>query len=173
MNYASSTTASSCAPEQVLALLIFFFAVGAAAFFAGRFRPGAWYEALAKPAWNPPAHWFAPIWTLLYIAIAVAGWLVWCAARGWHPALALWLAQLLLNAAWPPLMFGLRRPDLASLDIVLLLALAIAFIAAAWALDRLAALLFVPYALWLAFAAALTVALWRRNRYRPMPPRNP
>jgi len=170
MNDASSSAGSECTPASVLPLLVFFLATGAVAFFASRFKPGAWYQAQAKPAWTMPDAVFAPVWTVLYIAIALAGWLVWCAAGGWHIVLALWLLQLVLNALWSPLMFGLHRPLWALLDMAALLAVAIGFIVFAAPLDMAAALLFVPYALWLAFAALLNADLWYRNRYRPMPP---
>ena len=81
-------------------LLAFIAAVALAAFAASRFRPGIWYESLARPTWNPPNWLFAPVWTVLYLAIAIAGWLVWRALPGPVPRLAilLWVGQLVLNA---------------------------------------------------------------------------
>src|SRR5688572_33129170 len=81
-------------------LVVFFILVAAAAIFGSRFEPGEWYEHLVKAPWTPPNWVFAPVWTLLYISIALAGWLVWRAKKGVSTALALWLGQLLLNAAW-------------------------------------------------------------------------
>ena len=85
------------------------------------FRPGEWYERLKKPSWRPPNRLFAPVWTALYFMIAVSGWLVWREA-GFAAAafpLTVYALQLVLNAAWTPLFFGLHRPDLGFADIVL------------------------------------------------------
>ena len=126
---------------------------------------GGWYADLAKPSWTPPSWVFGPVWTLLYGMMAVAAWLVWLRRRQ-RPAaaaMALFAAQLALNAAWSPLFFGLHRPDIAFADIVLLwLALA----ATVWLFLRrsvLAGLVLVPYLLWVSFAVALNFAIWRLN----------
>jgi tryptophan-rich sensory protein len=146
------------------ALLVFVVLVAAAAVVGGRFLPGPWYVSLAKPAWTPPNWVFGPVWTLLYIGIAFAGWLVW---RRNGPragaSLALWGAQLVLNAAWSWFFFGQHRPGIALADIVALLACIVAFIIVTYADSRPAALLFVPYALWVGLATALNHAIWRMN----------
>jgi len=123
--------------------------------------PG-WYASLAKPAWTPPSWAFGPVWTLLYPLIAVAGWLVWRhgQARG---AILLYLLQLCLNAAWPWLFFALHRPDLALIDIVILVAVIVATIVAFRRRSPGAALLLAPYLAWVLFAAALNLAVWRLN----------
>lgn len=128
-------------------------------------RPGAWYRAIAKPEWTPPDALFGPVWTVLYVCMAIAAWRVWRrrgfgAARG---ALTLYLVQLALNAAWSALFFGLHRPGWAALEIVILLAAILGTIRAFARHDRIAAALLVPYALWVGFATALTVAIWRLN----------
>lgn len=124
--------------------------------------PGDWYAALNKPAFNPPSWIFAPVWTLLYIAIAVAGWRVWrLETRG--KALRLWTLQLGLNFLWSPVFFVQHRPGLALIIIVLLLLTILAFIAAAWRRDRIAALLFLPYAAWVGFASVLNAAIFILN----------
>jgi tryptophan-rich sensory protein len=125
----------------------------------------AWYAALAKPSFNPPNWLFGPVWTVLYIAMAVAAWLIWKRpaepARGL--ALKVWAAQLVLNALWTPVFFSLHRIGLALVDIVLLdLALA-ALIVVAWRPYRAAALLLVPYVAWTMFATALNGAIFRLN----------
>lgn len=135
--------------------------VAAAALFGAQFEQGQWYQALQKPSWNPPGGVFGPVWTVLYICIAISGWLAWCATRRIDATVTLWIVQLLLNAAWSWLFFGLHRPDLALVDIVLLLATIIAFIVVAR--NALARWLFVPYALWVAFATALNFTIWRMN----------
>ncbi len=124
--------------------------------------PGAWYAALAKPAFNPPNWVFAPVWSLLYVLIAIAGWRTWTRARS-SRAMALWWAQLALNFLWSPVFFGAHQIGAALVVIVLLLAAILGFIAASWRADRAAALMFVPYALWVGFATVLNGALLMLN----------
>jgi translocator protein len=124
--------------------------------------PDGWYAALAKPSFNPPNWIFPPVWTVLYVLIGAAGWRVW-RLRGGGPLRALWSAQLVLNFAWTPSFFVLHRIGLAFGVIALLLLAILAFVAFAWKRDRVAALLFLPYAAWVAFAAALTAAIWQLN----------
>lgn len=146
------------------ALIIFIALVAAAAIVGTQFAPGPWYAALQKPAWTPPNWLFGPVWTLLYIGIAVAGWLVWRSKsiRVAKPIL-LWGLQLILNGLWSWLFFGLQRPDLAFVDIIALLITILAFIFTAFPVSRLAAWLFIPYLFWVAFASALNFAIWRLN----------
>jgi len=146
-----------------MALFVFIALVGCAALAGAQFEPGSWYAQLAKPAWTPPNALFAPVWSVLYLAIAIAGWLVWRAARGFNAVLQIWGLQLVLNMLWSWLFFGLHRPLLALLDIVLLLLSIIAFIATARRRSVVASWLFVPYLAWVAFAAALNVAIVRLN----------
>lgn len=150
--------------RRFLSLAIFVALVAAAAFIGGQFMPGEWYRALEKPSWNPPSWVFGPVWTTLYVMIAVAGWLVWHSeGRRRQAALAFWAAQLVLNAMWSWLFFGLKRPDLAMIDIVWLWLVIGGFTIAAWRLRRAASLLFVPYWLWVSFASALNFTIWRLN----------
>ncbi|MSP37185.1 MAG: tryptophan-rich sensory protein [Deltaproteobacteria bacterium] len=138
--------------------------VAAAALSGAQFGPGPWYMALHKPAWTPPNWLFAPVWTALYIAIAVAGWSLWRSkAISITKPILIWLLQLILNALWSWLFFGLHRPDLALIDIIALLAAICCFIATAHKASQTAAWLFLPYALWVAIAAALNLAIWRLN----------
>jgi tryptophan-rich sensory protein len=124
--------------------------------------PGAWYAGLTKPAFNPPAWLFGPVWTAIYILIAVAGWCVWQRDRhGWP--MKLWWAQLALNFLWTPVFFTAHQIGLAFLVILLMLAAILAFIATAWRQDRLAAWLFAPYAAWVAFASLLNGSIWALN----------
>ena len=138
----------------------------AAGWVGSRYMPGVWYESLTKPAWNPPNTVFAPVWTLLYVLMAVAAWLVWRRAgfSGAGAALTLFVVQLVFNALWSYLFFGLHRPDLAFADIVVLwftiLAVAVLF----WRQDWRAGALLVPYLAWVGFASCLNFALWRLNR---------
>lgn len=147
-------------------LAVFVILVAAAAVFGSRFEPGAWYEQLTKAPWTPPNWLFAPVWTLLYIAIAVAGWLVWRAKTGPSAALALWFGQLLLNAAWSWLFFGRHLMGLALLDITLLALVIGAFMVTSAALSRAASWLFAPYAAWVVYALSLNFYAWAHNTPR-------
>lgn len=132
------------------------------------FPPGEWYRRLAKPTWQPPSWIFAPVWTALYMSMAFSAWLVWRAA-GFQAAavpLAVYLAQLALNAAWTPLFFGLHRIGFALSEIVLLWGAVVATVALFYPIDAGAALLLVPYLAWVSFAAVLNFAIWRINPVR-------
>ena len=123
------------------------------------------YATLEQPSWAPPAAVFGPVWTLLYIAMAVAAWLVW-RERGWEPArvaLRLFMLQLALNALWSWLFFAWHLGGLALVDILVLLALIVATLAAFARIRRLAAWLLVPYLAWVGFATALNYSVWQRN----------
>ncbi|WP_316977124.1 tryptophan-rich sensory protein [Shumkonia mesophila] len=126
---------------------------------------GSWYPALAKPSFTPPSWLFPPVWTALFVLMGVAAWRVWRQA-GWtegRPALGAFAVQLLLNLAWSFLFFGMQWVGAALAEIIVLLA-AIAWTTARFArVDRPAALLLVPYALWVSFAAVLTAAIWLDN----------
>jgi tryptophan-rich sensory protein len=121
-----------------------------------------WYPALRKPSWTPPGWVFGPVWTLLYPMVAVAGWLAWREGRARLGPLV-YLLQLALNAAWPWLFFVERRPDLALACIVALFVAILATVLAFWRASRGAAILLVPYLVWVGFAAALNHAIWRLN----------
>lgn len=124
--------------------------------------PGEWYQALAKPPFNPPNWIFGPVWTILYVLIAVAGWRVWNAERT-GGAMSVWWLQLGLNFLWSPVFFTLNQIGLALLIIVVLLAAILAFIRINWHRDRTSAVLFLPYAAWVAFATLLNGSIWLLN----------
>jgi len=125
-------------------------------------RPDAWYAALAKPPWNPPAWIFGPVWTFLYFTIAIAAWGVWKRA-GLCRAHAGWLAQLALNAAWTPVFFGAHAPGPALVVIAALWVAIVATIAAFAKVERWTAWLLAPYLGWVSFATALNFTIWRLN----------
>ena len=125
--------------------------------------PDAWFAALAKPSFHPPNWVFAPVWSTLYVMIGVAGWLAWTHARS-SLAMKLWWLQLVLNFCWSPTFFSLHRPGLALAIIVVLVVTIWAFVAATARRLPAAALLFVPYGLWVLFATALNAALFILNR---------
>lgn len=151
---------------SVAALLVFIALSGAAALMGSWFRPGEWYERLKKPSWRPPNWLFAPVWSALYLMMAVAAWLVW-KDTAWPVArapLVLWLGQLIINASWTPAFFGLKRPDL-GLIVIAALWLAIATtIVSFTGVSTAAAWLMVPYLCWVSFATLLNLAVWRLNR---------
>lgn len=124
--------------------------------------PGAWYEALHKPTWNPPAWLFGPVWTLLYTLMAVAAWLIWKRA-GWRLPLALYFIQLMLNALWTPLFFGAHLLGLALLEVVLFWVAILLTTLGFRNVSRTAAWLMVPYLAWVAFASFLNFTLWQLN----------
>lgn len=145
---------------NVLSFLIILSLVIAISSFGALFPPGSWYEQLIKPALTPAGWVFAPVWLTLYLMIAVAGWLVWRKVSiPWHPAVVLWGAQLILNALWSWVFFGIEKSGLALLDIVILLILILAFARYAYPVSRSASLLFVPYAVWVGFAAYLNLGI--------------
>ena len=114
------------------------------------------------PSWAPPASVFGPVWTFLYILIAIAGWRLWQQGRPDLP-MKLWWAQLVLNFAWSPIFFSAHLVGLAFVVVLLLLVTVIGFIVMTWRQDRVASVLFVPYAAWVAFASALNGAIWLLN----------
>ncbi|THA82694.1 tryptophan-rich sensory protein [Streptomyces sp. A0592] len=148
-----------------LRALFFFLAVSYGVAALGAFASsdaGMVYESLDRPVWAPPAWLFGPVWTALYATIGIAAWLVWR-----HPdrdrvrtALVWWSIQLTLNLAWTPLFFAARQYGLALLDILLLLAALSTTVVRFRRLSLPAALLLVPYLLWVAFASALNASIW-------------
>ncbi|MET9853122.1 TspO/MBR family protein [Streptomyces sp. NPDC006450] len=126
---------------------------------------GEVYGALDRPGWAPPAWLFGPVWTVLYGMMAVAAWLVWLHADRLRVrrALAWWSVQLALNLAWSPVFFAARQYGLALLDILLLLAALGTTVVLFRRLNRMSALLLLPYLLWVAFATALNASIWQLN----------
>jgi translocator protein len=121
-----------------------------------------WYADLAKPSWTPPGSIFGPVWSVLYLSMAVAAWLVWRQHDACLP-MTLFGIQLIFNAAWSWLFFGLHSPGAAFVDIILLWLAIVATMVVFWRRSMPAGVLFVPYLLWVAFAAALNCAIWRLN----------
>jgi tryptophan-rich sensory protein len=126
-----------------------------------------WYPSLTKPPFNPPAWVFGPVWTLLYIMMGVAAYLVW--QKGWENeivrvALALYLGQLVLNGLWSILFFGMQSPGLAFAEILVLWLAIAATIVWFWRVSPAAGILLLPYEAWVSFAALLNGSLWLLNR---------
>jgi len=153
-------------PASAIVSIVIALAVAAIGGLATASSVTTWYVGLHKPAFNPPNAVFGPVWTILYVLMAIAAWRVWRAGqrdgrrRG---AIGLYAVQLALNLAWSLTFFGLRRPDLALADIALLLVAVLATTVAFWRRDHLAGLMMVPYVAWVAFASMLNFAIWRLN----------
>ena len=165
MSTASATSIRPSPARSALALAGWVAVTFMVAAVGGFFRPGEWYAQLQKPVWNPPGWIFGPVWTALYTIMAVAAWLVWNRggfARQWA-ALSLFLLQLLFNALWSPLFFGLHRPGLAFANLLLLWLALVATAIIFWRARHLAGALLLPYVAWVTFAGALNFALWRLN----------
>jgi len=125
----------------------------------------SWYPTVKKPSWNPPRWVFAPVWTTLYTMIALSGWLVWM-RRGESDVtipMTVFFLHLGLNALWSVLFFGWQQIGPAAVEIIVLLISIVSYILLTWNVSRWASLLFVPYALWVSFAAALNVTIWWIN----------
>lgn len=153
------------APKSLAVLVLFLVLSFAAAAFGAQFAPGAWYDQLDKPSFNPPSWVFGPVWTVLYVLIAVAAWLVWDrrAEAAVALPLAAWGVQLVLNALWSWLFFGLERPGLAFAEILVLWLAILATVVLFWRLRPVAGALLIPYLAWVSFAAVLNGAIWRLN----------
>ena len=146
----------------LLGWLLAAFAAGAVGAVASVDAP-SFYAQLSKPSWAPPASVFGPVWSALYALMGVAAWLVWRLPGSKGVALGLFGAQLCANALWSWLFFSWHQGALAAVEVLVLLVLIAATIVAFWRGSRLAALLLVPYLLWVSFASALTWSVWQRN----------
>jgi translocator protein len=125
-----------------------------------------WYVMLVKPPWAPPDSWFGPVWAALYVIMGTSAWLIWRERyhRRRSAALAAYAVQLLLNAVWAPLFFGARNIG-AGLFVIVALWLAIAWTIREFAAVKAAAAwLLAPYLIWVGFASALNLALWKLNQ---------
>lgn len=154
----------------LISFLVVVFAAAGLGGFATASGVGEWYPTLTKPAWTPPSWLFGPVWTVLYIAMAVVAWRIWRlpaaipkAASGRREILVLWWVQLIFNAAWSWAFFYFRNPAAG------LLVIGALFVTIAWiqprlaAVDRPSALLWTPYVLWVGFAGVLNLTLWHLN----------
>ncbi|MDD5011081.1 MAG: tryptophan-rich sensory protein [Phycisphaerae bacterium] len=126
-----------------------------------------WYGSLQKPVFTPPAWLFAPVWTVLYLLMAISVFLIWRkglnTAAG-KTAVAAFIFQLVFNCLWTPIFFGLRLPLVALGDIVILWLAVFATITSFWKVSKLAAILLIPYILWISFAAVLNASIYLLNR---------
>ena len=126
---------------------------------------GSFYQQLTRPSWAPPSSLFGPVWTVLYLMMGIAAWLVWSERerKPTRTAITLFVVQLAFNTLWSWIFFAWREGGWAFAEILLLWVLIVATVVAFWRVRRLAAALMVPYLLWVTFAAALNFAIWRLN----------
>lgn len=136
-----------------------------AGLFGSQFQPGPWYLSLDRPPWTPPNWLFGPVWTTLYVLMGVAAWRIWVrrGVDGARAALGAFLVQLILNALWSWIFFGLHMTGVAAIEIAALLVAIIITTVLFWRIDRIAGLLLTPYIVWVSYATALNVSIWLRN----------
>jgi benzodiazapine receptor len=152
--------------RSLIMLIAFLLLAFVPAYLGVFFGPSEWYAQLIKPAFNPPDWIFGPVWTTLYVLMAVSLWLVWKAAPNKIEFVLprnLFLCQLALNAAWSPLFFGLHNPGLALINLIFMWCFIIAMIYSFYRLSRPAAYLQIPYLLWVSFAGILNFIIFKLN----------
>jgi translocator protein len=147
-------------------ILVSLLAGGLGAFFTAA-SVKTWYATLNRPSFSPPDWLFGPVWTVLYIMMGLAAGLVWqqgIASPAVKAAIIAFMVQLVLNAIWSPLFFGMHSPLLGLVDIILLWLAIVTTIALFWQVYRFAAVLLIPYLLWVSFATILNLRLWQLNQ---------
>ena len=153
--------------RQLLGLLAWLVACFAAAGLGAlaSVNAASFYQELVRPSWAPPGWLFGPVWTALYLGMAVAAWLAWRerGLRGMGGAAVLFLSQRAVNALWSGLFFAWRQGGLAFAEVLVLLALIAATVVAFWRIRPLAGALLLPYLAWVAFASVLNFTTWRLN----------
>jgi benzodiazapine receptor len=156
----STLSLSNYRSPRALALLVGFLLVviGVGGAIGVANVPGSWYQGLHKPFFNPPNWLFGPAWFALYVLIAIAGWRTFL-DEPVGVRMGLWVGQMALNWMWSPVWFSLHAPWPAFALIISIFVLIVSFIVASWRRDRASAWLFVPYALWVGFAASLNLSI--------------
>lgn len=147
----------------VVSLLIVF-GIATLGGFLTNLSVGTWYPTLIKPSWTPSGTTIGTVWTILYTLIGVAAWIVWrgCAG-GRQRLLTIYAVQLLLNAGWSAVFFGLRSPGLALVEIGILWVAILATATSFWKVSKVAGALLAPYLIWVSFAGVLNAMIWRMN----------
>jgi len=151
------------ARRPLLFFLLITLAVGAAASLFTEPNIPTWYAGLARPSFAPPNWVFAPVWTTLYVLMAVAAWRVWRVTGSRSLEMGAYAVQLIFNFAWSAIFFAMHQIGLALADIAVLLILILATTILFWRRDRIAGLLFLPYLIWTGFAAVLNQGFWALN----------
>lgn len=157
-------TGAAAGQKRSLWLLAAFILVvtGIGFLIGGLIRPDAWFATLTKPSLNPPAWLFGPVWAVVYVLIAIAGWRTWTSDEEAGRTTS-WTIQLFTNYSWTPVFFGLHAIRGALAVIIALLVQIVIFIVISWRNDRTSALLFFPYAIWVMFASVLNLSIFMLN----------
>jgi translocator protein len=166
MNHENSDT-SMIKLRQLAGLvvsLLIVFGIATLGGFLTNLSVNLWYPTLTKPSWTPSGATIGTVWTILYTFMGIAAWIVWRhGSADRQLPLAIYAVQLLLNAGWSALFFGLRSPGLALLEISILWLAILATAAAFWKVSKLAAALMAPYLIWVSFAGVLNAMIWQMN----------
>lgn len=153
---------------KIVIALIVCLMVGYSASMVTRPSVESWYPTIIKPSFNPPNWIFMPVWTFLYVLMAVAAGLVWDKIKEQKEtvkiALGFFLVQLTLNAIWSYLFFGLKNPMLALIEIVLLWLMIYETYLKFLKINKIAGYLLIPYMAWVGFAGILNASIWWLNR---------
>ncbi len=149
--------------RPLLAFILVTLVIGASAAVFTEPSIPTWYAGLLKPSFNPPNWLFGPVWTTLYVLMAVAAWRVWRVTGLKSPELALYGVQLVFNFAWSLIFFTLHQIGLALIDLGILWLTVLATLILFWRRDHWAGILFLPYLAWAGFAFLLNLAIWRLN----------
>ncbi len=154
--------------KQAIGLMVFVaicFAAGALGAAATTSAISGWYTEIAKPSWNPPNWIFGPVWSTLYLMMAIAGWLVWRRKNisNVKLSLGLFVVQLVLNSLWSVVFFGMQQMGPAFGEILLLWTAIVLRCLNFWRISKPATALLLPYLAWVSFAAFLNFAIWRLN----------
>jgi len=151
--------------RSVLGAIVALILTFGTAYVGSRFPADEWYTALSKPSWNPPNWLFGPVWLVLYILMAISVWLVWReeGLLGAIVPLSIFLLQLVLNAAWSWLFFGLHELGYAFVEIVVLWSVIVVNIILFWRINPISGILLLPYLAWVIFASVLNYTIWRLN----------
>lgn len=148
-----------------MGLIGWIFVCSLAGIFGAQFEPGSWYEALQKPAWTPPDWVFPIIWPILYLLMAVSAWMLWKmkTISIYQTEFHWFFVQLVLNALWSWLFFGMQLIGTALAEILLFWISIIFTILLFYNRNKIAGLLLIPYLLWVSYAVALNLAIWQLN----------
>lgn len=151
---------------QMIALIAWVGLCFLTAWFGSRFSPNEWYLQIQKPSWTPPGYLFGPVWSILYLSMGVAAWIVWRRAgfSGARLALTLFVVQLILNGMWSWIFFGMQKSGLAFAEILVLWSMILATLLAFWRVSSISGMLLLPYLLWVSFAAVLNYTIWQLNK---------
>lgn len=151
--------------KQIIGLLVWIVVCSLAGIFGAQFEPGTWYAMLQKPAWTPPNWVFPVVWPILYIMMGIAAWLMWKMKDiSLSSTEFTWFfVQLILNALWSWIFFGMNLIATGLAEILLLWIAILFTIFLFWSRNRIAGLLLVPYLLWVSYASALNFAIWQLN----------